>query len=30
MPEAYEEGGSITGLIAALGLLASLILDHFS
>jgi len=28
MPEAFEEGGAITGLIAALGLLASLILDY--
>ena len=28
MPEAYEEGGSITGFVAALGLLCSLILDH--
>ncbi|GKU83481.1 ZIP family metal transporter [Niallia sp. NCCP-28] len=27
MPEAFEEGGAITGLIAALGLLTSLILD---
>lgn len=27
MPEAYEEGGSITGLFTALGLFASLILD---
>lgn len=30
MPEAYEESGPMTGLIAALGLLASLILDQFS
>lgn len=30
MPEAYEEGGSVTGLITALGLLTSLILDYFS
>ncbi|MGG0739584.1 ZIP family metal transporter [Niallia taxi] len=30
MPEAYEEGGSITGLITALGLLTSLILDYMS
>ncbi|WP_047154896.1 ZIP family metal transporter [Aneurinibacillus tyrosinisolvens] len=30
MPEAYEEGGSVTGLIAALGLLASLVLNYFS
>ncbi|WML50120.1 ZIP family metal transporter [Neobacillus sp. PS3-34] len=30
MPEAYEDSGPMTGLIAALGLLASLILDHFS
>ncbi|MFT8322478.1 MAG: ZIP family metal transporter [Bacillus sp. (in: firmicutes)] len=30
MPEAYEEGGSITGLLTALGLLTSLVLDHFS
>ena len=30
MPEAYEDSGPITGLIASLGLLASLILDHFS
>ena len=28
MPEAFEEGGAITGLIAALGLLTSLILDY--
>ncbi|MDQ0194313.1 ZIP family zinc transporter [Paenibacillus wynnii] len=28
MPEAYDEGGSITGFVAALGLLCSLILDH--
>mgnify|MGYP000589391536 CR=1 FL=1 len=28
MPEAYEDGGSITGFVAALGLLCSLILDH--
>ena len=30
MPEAYEESGTVTGLIAALGLLVSLVLDHFS
>ena len=30
MPEAYEESGTVTGLIAALGLLVSLIMDHFS
>lgn len=30
MPEAYEDSGPITGLIAALGLLASIILDHYS
>lgn len=30
MPEAYEDSGPTTGLIAALGLLASLLLDHFS
>ncbi len=29
MPEAFEEGGSITGLISALGLLISLLLDYF-
>lgn len=28
MPEAYEEGGPLTGLVASLGLLCSLILDH--
>jgi len=28
MPEAYEDGGPVTGLVAALGLLCSLILDH--
>lgn len=28
MPEAYEEGGPVTGFVAALGLLCSLILDH--
>ncbi|MNC44279.1 hypothetical protein D3C75_931800 [compost metagenome] len=28
MPEAYEEGGPLTGLMAALGMLCSLILDH--
>ncbi|QZY54903.1 ZIP family metal transporter [Crassaminicella profunda] len=28
MPEAYEEGGPIVGLMAALGLLSSLILTH--
>jgi ZIP family zinc transporter len=27
MPEAYEDGGPITGMLAALGLLVSLILD---
>lgn len=30
MPEAFEDSGPMTGLIAALGLLAALILDHFS
>ncbi|CAM4034115.1 ZIP family metal transporter [Mesobacillus thioparans] len=30
MPEAYEDSGPVTGLITALGLLASLVLDHFS
>jgi zinc transporter, ZIP family len=30
MPEAYEDSGPITGLIAALGLLASIILDSYS
>ncbi|PLS08469.1 ZIP family metal transporter [Neobacillus cucumis] len=30
MPEAYEDSGTVTGLIAALGLLVSLIMDHFS
>lgn len=30
MPEAFEESGPITGLITALGLLASLILNHFA
>ncbi|MGG3806492.1 ZIP family metal transporter [Metabacillus fastidiosus] len=30
MPEAYEEGGPAIGLIAALGLFASLLLNHFS
>lgn len=30
MPEAYEESGTVTGLIAAMGLLVSLIMDHFS
>ncbi|WP_446715895.1 hypothetical protein [Bacillus sp. OTU2372] len=30
MPEAYEESGTVTGLIAALGLLVSLIMDHLS
>ncbi|WP_419881500.1 ZIP family metal transporter [Peribacillus sp. B-H-3] len=30
MPEAYEDSGPLTGLIAALGLLASLLLDHYS
>ncbi len=29
MPEAYEEGGAIVGLIASLGLLSSLILTQF-
>ncbi len=28
MPEAYEEGGPLTGFLAALGMLCSLILDH--
>jgi ZIP family zinc transporter len=28
MPEAYEDGGPLTGLVAALGMLCSLILDH--
>ncbi|WP_379127561.1 ZIP family metal transporter [Paenibacillus sp. sgz500958] len=28
MPEAYEEGGPVTGLVAAFGLLCSLILDR--
>lgn len=28
LPEAYDEGGPVIGLMAALGLLASLILDH--
>jgi zinc transporter, ZIP family len=28
MPEAYEEGGPLTGFMAALGMLCSLILDH--
>ncbi|ASA21745.1 ZIP family metal transporter [Paenibacillus donghaensis] len=28
MPEAYEEGGPLIGLMAALGMLCSLILDH--
>lgn len=30
LPEAFEEGGSITGLITALGLLTSLLLNTFS
>ena len=30
MPEAYEKSGTVTGLIAALGLLVSLIMDHLS
>ncbi|WP_160723633.1 ZIP family metal transporter [Bacillus sp. USDA818B3_A] len=30
MPEAYEDSGTATGLIAAMGLLVSLIMDHFS
>ncbi|MCM3601013.1 ZIP family metal transporter [Robertmurraya korlensis] len=30
MPEAYEDSGPITGLSAALGLLASIILDNYS
>ncbi|CAM3868330.1 ZIP family metal transporter [Mesobacillus zeae] len=30
MPEAYEEGGPIVGLIAASGLLCSLVLSHLS
>lgn len=30
MPEAYEDSGPMTGLIAALGLLTSLILNQFS
>jgi len=30
MPEAFEESGPITGLITALGLLASIILNHFA
>ncbi|QSF42537.1 ZIP family metal transporter [Paenibacillus tianjinensis] len=28
MPEAYEDGGPLTGFMAALGMLCSLILDH--
>lgn len=28
MPEAYEEGGPVIGFMAALGLLASIVLDH--
>ena len=28
MPEAYEDGGPLTGLVAAMGMLCSLILDH--
>ncbi len=30
MPEAYEDSGPVTGLIVALGLLVSLVLDYFS
>jgi zinc transporter, ZIP family len=30
MPEAYEESGTVTGLMAAMGLLVSLIMDQFS
>lgn len=30
MPEAYEDSGPVTGMFAALGLLTSLLLDHFS
>lgn len=30
MPEAHEEGGTVVGLMSALGLLTSLILDYFS
>ncbi|KON87782.1 membrane protein [Sporosarcina globispora] len=30
MPEAFEDSGPMTGFIAAIGLLASLVLDHFS
>jgi ZIP family zinc transporter len=30
MPEAYEDSGPMTGLMAALGLLTSLILNQFS
>lgn len=30
MPEAYEDSGPMTGLIAALGLLTSLVLNQFS
>jgi zinc transporter, ZIP family len=29
MPEAYEEGGAIVGFVTSLGLLSSLILNHF-
>ncbi|MNB84219.1 hypothetical protein D3C75_310710 [compost metagenome] len=28
MPEAYKDGGPLTGLAAAMGMLCSLILDH--
>nr|WP_206762405.1 ZIP family metal transporter [Cytobacillus firmus] len=30
MPEAFEDSGPVTGFIAAIGLLASLVLDYFS
>lgn len=30
VPEAYEDSGPVTGLIVALGLLVSLVMDHFS
>jgi zinc transporter, ZIP family len=30
MPEAYEDSGPVTGLVASLGLLVSIILDHAS
>ncbi|MCI4140339.1 ZIP family metal transporter, partial [Bacillus vallismortis] len=30
MPEAYDDSGPMTGLIAALGLLTSLVLNQFS